>query len=86
MYRDYTFEYRNAENDYQTTQFDNPFNTHPVRPLATLREKISKEHGAGLQENNFVKLKLNGWKYVANKVAEFSFALPKPTDHLGCLV
>ena len=30
-------------------------------------------------------LKLCEWKYLADKVAEFIFDLPYPTDHLGCL-
>ena len=73
------------KDEYQDTEFDNPFNTRPPTTRGPFTGKDGVEHLPALSPDRFVSLKLLSVKPIGDKQAEFQFALPQASQHTGCL-
>ena len=73
-----------GENDYQGSEFDNPFGTSPPSPLG--KTSIGGvEHEPALCPDTYTAVTLKDWHYIADQLAFFTFVFPQATDHSGCL-
>lgn len=72
-------------NNYQDTEFDNPFNTKPPATRGPFTDGNGIEHLSALSPDCFVPLKLLSIIPLGDKQAEFQFALPQASQHTGCL-
>lgn len=71
---------------FQDTDFDNPFNICPPAVNdKVIKTADGKSHGPALRPNTWLPLTLKSTASVSDKMASFVFALPKETDHTGCL-
>ena len=70
---------------YQDSEFDNPFNTSPPATVGIYKTPDGVGHAPALSPDKFTEVKLVSVKHFTDKQAMFEFALPHPTDHIGCL-
>ena len=72
-----------GENDFQGSDFENPFNTAPPRVLGTI---ITADvgHVAALSPDKYKEVTLKSVKTLGDGLAEFRFCLPEETNHTGC--
>ena len=73
------------KDQYQGTEFDNPFNTTPPATRGPFTSKDGVKHLPALSPDKFVSLKLLSIKPIGDKQAAFQFALPQASHHTGCL-
>ena len=72
-------------NNYQDTEFDNPFNTKPPATRGPFTDGDGIQHLPALSPDRFVPLTLLSVIPLGDKQAEFQFALPQASQHTGCL-
>ncbi|XP_042866548.1 inducible nitrate reductase [NADH] 1-like isoform X2 [Penaeus japonicus] len=70
---------------YQDSDFDNPFHTRPPACVAKITTPDGAEHDPALHPDAWTTLKLLSRADLTGNMALFTFALPKSTDHTGCL-
>ncbi|MPC61228.1 hypothetical protein E2C01_055294 [Portunus trituberculatus] len=70
---------------YQGTDFVNPFNTAPPTFVPEMKRSDGVVHGAALHQDAWTSLALISRHDLTSKMTAFTFALPNPTDHTGCL-
>ncbi|XP_069999966.1 uncharacterized protein [Penaeus vannamei] len=74
-----------SRHPYQDTDFDNPFNTRPPACVAKTTTSDGVQHDPALRPDSWTALKLLSRADLTGNMAVFTFALPKSTDHTGCL-
>ncbi|KAK8391994.1 hypothetical protein O3P69_017546 [Scylla paramamosain] len=72
-------------NPYQGTDFVNPFNTAPPTFTPEMKSSDGVVHRAALHQDTWTSLTLISRYDLTSKMTAFTFALPNPTDHSGCL-
>lgn len=71
---------------YQDTDFVNPFNTAPpAAPKEESKASGGPVHRAALHKDTWTPLTLTSRHDLTSKMTSFTFSLPNPTDHTGCL-
>lgn len=73
------------QSSFQDTDFDNPFNTAVPKTSGPHTTPDGTEHRPALRPDSYTALKLESVCPVGERTAEYSFSLPLPTDHIGCL-
>lgn len=72
-----------GENEYQDTEFDNPFATEKPRTVGETTGPNGTKHKPGLDPEKYIPLKLTKRTKVNDDESIFVFALPDPTNHTG---